>query len=166
MEEQHFLLRLPLRRAAFSLVLGMMLIACEQLALHIPSERFDNKIVRGEVTYAATESDMVVVWHNSVERLPDAPSIDDFLRDFRRVTVRVERHLGGAYFVYPFCDAQLRIEVGDIVDVPVYVGGPRVGFFSGRPQIVRIQCRNADLNCRQSSEGRRRGVVGDVEPRD
>ena len=101
-----------------------------------------------------------------VKQLPDAPLHSDFLEHYVRVAVLIERYIGGSYLVHPYVPSDFPIHVGDIVDVPMYVGGPRVGKFSGRPQISRVVCVASDQRCIDSDEGRARGVIGPVPPRD
>jgi hypothetical protein len=109
---------------------------------------------------------MEAIWEQSVRGLPDAPTKTDFLNQFVRVAVVIERRLGGAYLVHPFVPSSSDIAVGDVVDVPMYAGGPRVGYFSGRPQILSVVCRHTNADCLKSQEGSRRGTIGAVAPRD
>jgi hypothetical protein len=159
-----------LMRAAFYLIIliagAFTITACQSLAIYSKTGKYDGQVVRGEVVFVAPPTLMGDVWENTVKQLPDAPSKADFLRDFTRVQVLVEKGLGNAVWSYPYSPLGEVVYVGDIVDIPVYVGGTRLGKFSGRPEIARIVCRASDLPCKGGREGSMRGAVGPVTPRD
>jgi len=143
-----------------SLILACCLCACSGLLTFTQTTKYDNQIVRGKVTYLATRRDMEENWAKSVAHLPDAPTESDFLQNYQKVTVTIERRLGSGVFVYPYVPPGLQVGIGDIVDVPLYVGGPLVGLFAGRPQILRVVCKANDEPCLISPQGSVRGSVG------
>lgn len=164
----HRHMRQPRRRFpawGLALAISVCISACDGLLTYSQTERYDNKIVRGVVTYVASNDDMAAIWDASVARLPDAPAKSTFVDGYGRVTVRIERHLGGAYLAYPYVAKSSLVGIGDVVDVPVYVGDKYQGLFSGRPAVARVVCRADDKPCLASREGARRGVIGDVVPR-
>jgi hypothetical protein len=153
---------------ALRLAVGLFAVAatgCTALLSYEPSTKYDNKIVRGEVSYVFSRQDMEENWKKKVSTLPDAPTLAVFLTAYRRVTVTVEKGLGSGFFVYPFVPDSMEIEVGAVVDVPLHIGGSLVGLFAGRPTIMRLVCASKDLMCRRSTEGMVRGSVGEVVPR-
>jgi hypothetical protein len=139
---------------------------CQSMMTYRPSDRFDNQVVRGEVTYVATPEVMAATWEKTVKQLPDAPPKDEFVRDYLRVAVLIEKFIGGSYLVHPYIPVVSKVSIGDVVEVPLYVGGPRVGYFSGRPQVSRVVCLHTDDACLASTTGRTRGAIGPVFPRD
>jgi hypothetical protein len=94
----------------------------------------------------------------------DVPPLSEFIQRYVKVTVTVHRGIGSGFFVFPFVPDSMAVSIGDIVDVPLYVGGPNVGHFRGRPQISRLVCQASDRACINSPEGQRRGYVAEVPP--
>ncbi len=149
-----------LRLLAITAVLALP--ACSNLLVYYPSSKYDNKIVRGVVTHIATKEEMAENWDRKAAGTEGVPSRDDFIQHYKRVTVTIEKGIGSGEFIYPFVPEFLRIDLGDLVDVPGYLGGRNFGKFSGRLQISEIICKAEDLDCFSSPKGRLRGDVGSV----
>jgi len=150
----------PVRVCALTFILA----GCSHLLIYSPSDKYDNRVVRGEVTYIFTKEDMAENWEKMVAALPDAPSKREYLAEYQRVTVHIEGGLGWKRLIYPFVSHSANIKVGDVVDVPLYAGGPLVGRFSSRPSVSRVVCESEDKSCLAGDEGSRRGDLGPVAP--
>ncbi len=141
---------------------ALLLSGCSSLLIYYPSDKYDNKIVRGVVTHIATKEEMGRNWDLKARQLPDAPSRAEYISDYSRVVVVVDRSIGSASFVHPFVPTSLVVGIGDVVDVPVDVYSATSGTFSGRLTISRIVCKAADHSCLESAAGRVRGPVNDM----
>ena len=141
------------------LFLVLLLTACGDLLVHTPTSRYGGHVVRGVVTDIYTREQLAANWDKMAREVSDAPPRAEYVDNYRRVAVRIERLLGGATFAYPFVPRNLTVSVGDVVDFPIQAPKPRLERFSERGEILRVICRHDDSECLVGTEGSRRGVV-------
>jgi hypothetical protein len=129
------------------------------MMLYTPTSKYDGHLVRGRVTDLATKEWMAENWDKAIHSVPGAPPREEYSSKYHRVKVRAEKIFGGGYFGYPFVPKDLKVEKGDLVEFFAVARTPSNSDFSYRESIVRIVCKNDDIPCLESPEGRMRGIV-------
>jgi len=142
--------------------LGSMLVlcGCESALTYSAASRYAGHRVRAVVTDVATRAQMRDNWESGAKNLIGVPPKDVFASHYKRIRVRAENYIGGAYFAQPFIADGLEVAKGDVVDLLAPPpGGIATWEEAQKYAIYRVVCSVRDLQCMTSNEGRRRGII-------
>jgi hypothetical protein len=149
---------------ALSVAAALMLSGCDTFMIYHPTSKYDGHVVRGDISSLSTKEIMGENWDKKSQGVPDAPSREDYVNNYRRAVVRSDRTISGGLFIYPFVPNGLDVAVGDIVDVDIPPGRATGFSFNSRLVVTRLVCKRTDKACLESEEGRKRGIVDVLPP--
>jgi hypothetical protein len=129
-------------------VWSLLLAGCGSLTVYP-----DHQVVRARVIEVWPEQRMIDDWRETLMTLEDAPSLEIYAHQYRRVDIYAGRTLRSAHFESPVAPAAMHLSKGDVVEVDIGLKTRDAIKFDELSLVTRFACGESDRQCRSASSG-------------